>query len=684
MRRYSCVHCGLPVRGVEGLDPEAVYCCYGCRLAARIVGGREGSGHAWTLLRLGVGAFLAMNVMMISLLLYTHSPEKQAVPFFRWAMLALATPAMAILGYPFLTGAWQELRRRRLSLDALIAVGSFAAFAVSAVNTARGVGHVYYDTATMLPLLVTFGKLLEAAAKSRTGRLVHGLETLLPDRATRLGEAGPEAVSLDALRAGDLLRVLPGQRLPADGVIVEGVTTIESAAFTGESRPRVHSPGDAVIAGTVNGEGPLVVRAAAVGADLLLRRIIDMVEQARTEPSRAERIAHRAAAVFTPAVLALAALSAAAWGFAGDARQACFVALSVLVVACPCAMGIAAPLATALAVGAAARRGALVRGGDLLERLGGLPTIFFDKTGPLTEGAAQVTAVETFDPSIDDRELLTWPAGLESASGHSLARAIRAEAAARGLPAGSVHDVTIAPGEGLTGTVTIAGESRRVFAGSGRYVESLVAAPPAAGDPPAQATQVFVGWDGLLRGRVLLADAVRPDAARAVEQLQRMGVECVLLTGDEEPCARAVADAVGIARVLARCRPDEKMRHIASAAGAGGTVGFVGDGVNDAPALAAAGVGIALGAGSDLARQAGGVLLISNDLLHVPWLISLSRRTGRLIRGNLAWAFFYNALALAAAAAGVLHPLLAALAMVVSSLTVLANSLRLVGGSSGR
>ncbi|MCY2924988.1 MAG: HAD-IC family P-type ATPase, partial [Planctomycetota bacterium] len=244
----------------------------------------------------------------------------------------------------------------------------------------------------------------------------------------------------------------------------------------------------------------------------------------------------------------------------------------------------------------------------------------------------------------------------------------------------SVSDVTIAPGEGLAGTVTLAGQSRRVFAGSGRYVESVAASP-------ADATQVFVGWDGVLRGRVLLADAVRPDAARAVAELQRMGVECVLLTGDEEPCARSVADAVGISRVLACCRPDEKMHHIASAAAlpaSGGTIGFVGDGVNDAPALASASVGIALGAGSDLARQAGGVLLLSNDLLHIPWLISLGRRTRRIIRGNLAWAFFYNALALAAAAAGLLHPLLAALAMVVSSLTVLANSLRIVGEPSGR
>jgi heavy metal translocating P-type ATPase len=643
---------------------------------SRIVGdqGREGE-RAWNILRLGLGALLAMNVMMISLLLYTGSVEPQAVPVFRWVMLALAAPAMAILVYPFAVGAAGEIRRGRLSLDTLIAVGSLAAFAASAGATIHGTGHVYFDTATMLPVLVTFGKLIEATAKTRVGRLVRGLETLLPATALRDGPDGPREAPVSELRVGDRIRVRPGERVAVDGRIIEGATTIEEAAFTGESRPRLCGPGDQVIAGTVNGQGAVLVEAGRIGEDLLAARMIEMVEQARRQASPSQRMAERLAAVFTPLVLALAAVAGLYWFWTEGPPQAGFAALSVLVVACPCAMGIAASLATALAVGRAARAGVLVRGGDVLERAGRIRTVFFDKTGTVTAGRPVVAAVESQDPDLPPEEILGWLAGLESASEHALARAVADEAAKRSIFVGAVRGLAVVPGMGIRGSVTRGGATREIVAGTEALVGSAGPPDPAAAD--GAATVVAVGWGGRLRGRVLFRDSVRPDAAAAVRALRDAGITPVLLSGDSAGAAQAVAAEVGIDRVEAPRRPDEKIEVLRAAGRAGGAVAMVGDGINDAPALASADVGIAMGAGTDLARQAGHVVLLADRLTRIPWLVALSRQTRRVTRQNLLWAFGYNAAALAAAATGHLHPLLAAVAMVVSSLTVLANSLRL-------
>ncbi len=674
MPRATCVHCGLPVPAARGAISGPIFCCYGCRLASRIVGAQAGDSlQAWTVLRLGVGAFLAMNVMMVSLLLYTGEVEAAAAPFFRWLMLGLATPAVAILGYPFALGAADELRRRRLSLDALILIGAFAGYAASAANTVRGAGQVYFDTATMLLLLVTAGKLIEATAKRSTGDLVRGLETLLPRTAWRVEADGIREVPLGDLRAGDLLRVRPGERVPADGVIEEGASTIQEASFTGEPRPRFCSPGERVVAGTVNGEGGLAVRAERVGEEVLLHRIVEMAEEATSRASPSERLAERAAAFFIPAVLLLAAGAGLYWLLSAGPAQAGFAALAVVVVACPCAMGIATPLATALALGRAARDGIVVRGGDVMERIGGLDVLFVDKTGTLTTGRPVVLAVESLDPEASEDEVLAWAAGLESGCGHSFATAIVAAARSRGLETGSVRDVRVIPGRGVRGLVRRGKLERPVVVGSGPLFDGARELPVEHAD----ASVVVVAWDGLPRGRVLLRDMPRADASEAVSRLQASGVRVVLLSGDRAEAAQAIAASTGIAAVEAPRTPTEKVELIERATAQGLAAGMVGDGINDAPALSAASVGIALGTGTDLARQSGNVLLLSDRLAQIPWLVALSRRTRRVIRQNLAWAFGYNAVALAAAAAGLLHPLLAALAMVVSSVTVLVNSLRI-------
>lgn len=658
----SCVHCGLPVVAVRERADADLFCCYGCRLASRIVGGRDGKGaHAWNILRLGVGALLSMNVMMIALLLYTGEVEPAAAPVFRWIMFAVSTPAMLILGYPLVLGSIRDLAQRRLSTDILIAGGSFAAFLISAVNTVRGRGYVYFDTATMLPLLVTFGRLIEATAKTRTGELLRGLETLLPHTALRLEGDRAEEVSASELKPGDCLRVRPGERFAADGRVIEGHSTVEESAFTGESKPRDAGPGDAVIAGTINGPGALVIRSDAVGEQLLLSRIVGMVHEAWRTTGAWERLSDRAASFLILATLAVAAAAALFWTFQGDPARGGLAALAVAVVACPCAMGIATPLATALAVGRAARSGVLVRGGDVLERIGQVRSVFFDKTGTITTNDPAIVEIQV-EPGVSENDLLEWLAGLETGSEHVLAKAMVREARKRGLEIGTVSDVTVRPGLGIEGKVTRQGHNRVVTASRGES------------DSDEPLTVIKVEWDGRVQGRIYLADQIRADAAQAVAQLHEERIETVLLSGDRADVAGLIARQTGIQRSEAPRRPEEKIEAIRNSRG---VTAMVGDGINDIPALAAAAVGIAIGAGTDLARHVGNVVLLSDRLAQIPWLIRLSRTTRRLIAQNLAWAAGYNVIALAAAAAGWLHPLLAALAMVVSSLTVLTNSLRI-------
>jgi len=679
-RRYACAHCGLPVAapsrsasGAAADGPDEVFCCHACRMVSMIIGKQEQGEHAWNLLRLGFGALLAMNVMMVSLLLYTGSVEAHAIPVFRLILLALAFPALAILIPPFLAGAFRELAARRMSLDFLIALGSLSAFSISSVNAVRGAGEVYFDTATMLPVLVTLGKVIEASAKTRAADLLRTLESLLPETALLVGATGCAEVAIGSLRPGELIRVRPGERIAVDGEILEGTSSIEEAAFSGEFLPRLCRPGDGVFAGTVNGTGTLLVLAQRTGRELLLHGIVEMVRDAWHNPSRGELIAQKAAAIFIPAVLFIMAGSILWWSLLGDTGKALLSALSVLVVACPCTMGIATPLATSLAISRAARGGVIVRGGSVMEQIARLDTVFFDKTGTLTAGFPAVQEIQLIDPHLSQEELLGRLAALEAASEHALGRAVIAKARESGVPEGQAEQVKVHPGRGISGLVTWNGVVKEVTAGTTAFVEG--------GDASARLAEscsvICVAWDGELRGRLLLFDTIRPEAGRCMDALLERGLAGVLLSGDRFTAAAAVARRVGIDRVEAPRTPAQKLEIIAAAIAAGKTVAMVGDGINDAPALAAAHTGIALGGGMELAKQAGNVVVLSGRLNRIPWLISLSRQTGKIIRSNFAWSFAYNAMALGAAAAGLLHPLLAALAMVASSLAVLGNSLRI-------
>jgi len=397
-------------------------------------------------------------------------------------------------------------------------------------------------------------------------------------------------------------------------------------------------------------------------------------------PASSQRLAERIAAIFVPLVLVLSAMTGIGWLLAGDASRAGLAALAVLVVACPCAMGIATPLATAVAIARAARQGIVVRGGDVMERIGQMRVLFFDKTGTLTTGKLSVVRVDAMDPAVSEGELFGWLAGLESGSEHAIARAIDAAAAQRHVKPGVVRDLEVSPGRGLRGAVTCGRQVHYVFAGTEEYLEAkgIKCPPPESADSASSSlTRVLVAWEERVRGAVFLSDLPRENAREAVARLKASGIEVRLLSGDRPGAVFRTAAETGITTYFASCLPDDKIGHVRAGQDGESPVGMAGDGINDAPALAAADVGIAIGAGTELARQSGNVVLMGSRLLDIPWLVELSRHARRVVKQNLLWALGYNLVAISAAVMGVLHPLLAALAMVISSLTVISNSARL-------
>jgi heavy metal translocating P-type ATPase len=656
----------------------------------------EAGAPAFILVRLGIAGFLAMNVMMISLLLYTDAIAgigPQAVVVFRVALALLSAPVMLLLGLPFLAGAGRELRRGFPSVDSLIAVGAFAGFGVSATHVLQGRGHIYFDTATMVLVLATLGKLLEASAKVDASKQLNALLDLEPEQAHLLGGDDERDVPAAELRPGDRVRVRPGETIPADGVIRLGETTVQEAILTGEFGPRPAGPGDDVLAGSVNGEGEVTVEVTAAAGDSRAARIRRLVQEAQARRAPVERAAARAARIFVPATVAIAICAFGYWLSRGEPARAGMSALAVLVVACPCALGLATPLAISVSLSRAAREGVLIRSGEALEVLSRVTHVFFDKTGTLTRGQPvlkeTISCRGTACCALAENESLAWLASLESSSEHVIGRALVAAAQDRGLSLGRVEGFRAFPGRGAMGEVMLGGMKRQVVAGSLEFLRSQAVDCSDAERLPSHdpgATLVFVAWDGALRARFSLADSLRPDAPPAVRALRQSGLRVTLLTGDRLPAAQRLAHEAGVEEVRAECLPEQKLEEVRSRRRQGSVVAVVGDGINDAPALAEADVGVAMGGGADLAREAGDIALLGDGLLRLPWMVSLSRSTYRAIGQNLAWAFGYNLVAMGFAVAGLLHPLIAALAMLGSSLFVLHNSLHLAKypGPAGR
>jgi Cu2+-exporting ATPase len=666
-----CAHCGLLVAGARPRAGEALYCCTGCALAHRLTGGASGHGQATgMLMAVGIGAFLAMNVMMLSFVLYSGRGEADRAAgeaWVRWALLALATPALVLLGGPFVARGARRLRARQLDTDVLIVLGVGAAYALSASSVLRGTGPLYLDTAMGILLFVTLGRYLEAASRARATDALAALASRLPSEACRVRDGVEERVRLEALAAGDRVRVRPGERLPVDGVVLAGEAAVSEAEITGESVPVTKRPGDAVSACTLSLDGSLLVETRRTGAATTVARIARLVEEARAGRAPLGSLGDRVAAAFVPLVLALALVTCVWWTLRAGAGAGVMNALSVLLIACPCAIGIATPLAASVASGRAALHGVLVRSGETFERLARARRFFLDKTGTLTCGTPELVRLENA-PGVDERELLAVAAALEAHSEHPLAAAVRDAAEARGIATREVTGFRAVAGRGVVGRVESGGAPREARAGSAAFV----AGAPATAEPGT--SRVHVSLDGAWLGTLTLRDRVRPSALAAVRALGRRGVEVELLSGDQPEAVATFAAALPGLRATGALLPEEKLRCVEASAARGELPVMVGDGINDAPALSGAAVGVTLESGTDLAREVADVTILGGDLRRLPWLVALACATLRTARFNLFWAFAYNVIGLGLAVQGRLHPLFGAVAMVASSLLVVLHS----------
>jgi Cu+-exporting ATPase len=569
----------------------------------------------------------------------------------------LSTPVVLWAGAPFFVRGWNSLLTRNLNMFTLIAMGTGVAWLYSVVGTLapqlfppafrdmHGMVAVYFEAAAVITVLVLLGQVLELQARARTSGAIRALLGLAPKTARRITDHGDEDVAIDAIKVGDLLRVRPGEKIPVDGIVTEGRSAVDESMVTGESMPVSKAEGARVIGGTVNQSGGLVLRAEKVGRETMLARIVDMVARAQRSRAPIQRLADRVAGWFVPAVIAAALLAFAAWMLFGPEPRFTFglvAAVTVLIIACPCALGLATPMSIMVGVGRGAHSGVLIRDAEALERFERIDTIVLDKTGTLTEGKPKVVSIVTAD-GFEENELLRLAASVERGSEHPLALAILNAAKARGQKLGEVSDFLSPSGKGATGTV----DGRRIALGNATLMSEQDIATHDL-DAPAEtarrngATAIYVAIDGRAAAVIAIADPIKPSARAALQKLRGDGLRIVMLTGDNVTTARAVASQLGIDEIEAGVLPERKSEVVQRLRNQGRRVAMVGDGVNDAPALAAADVGIAMGGGTDVAIESAGVTLLTGDLLGLVRARHLSVATMRNIRQNLAFAFVYN------------------------------------------
>jgi Cu+-exporting ATPase len=650
--------------------------------------------------RIWIGAALAAPVLVLEMGRHLFGID-QFVPAMwnPWLQFLLATPVVLWAGFPFFERGYQSLQTRNLNMFTLIALGTGVAWIYSVValfapnlfppefHDEHGQVAVYFEAAAVITVLVLLGQVLELQARERTGGAIRALLDLAPKTARRIKDGGEEEVTLDQIAIGDRLRVRPGEKIPVDGIIQDGRSTIDESMVTGESMPVTREAGARVIGGTLNQTGALIIEADRVGADTMLSRIVHMVADAQRSRAPIQRLADKVSGWFVPAVIVVAVAALIAWWVFGPSPAFSYgliAAVSVLIVACPCALGLATPMSIMVGVGRGARAGVLIKNAEALERFEKVDTLVLDKTGTLTEGKPAIIAIETA-PGQTEADVLRLAASLENRSEHPLALAIVAAARERGLSLAEARDFDSPTGKGVIGAV----EGHKVALGAEKYLAELKVDTSALRSHAEHlrrdgATAIFVSVDGVAAAVFGIADRIKATTPDALASLKAQGMRLVMLTGDNRTTAEAVARRLGIDAVEAEVLPEDKSRIVTRLKGEGRVVATAGDGVNDAPALAAADVGIAMGTGTDVAIESAGVTLLHGDLTGIVRARAVSRATMNNIRQNLFFAFAYN-VAGVPIAAGVLYPItgdllspmIAAAAMALSSVSVIANSLRL-------
>ncbi len=609
-----------------------------------------------------------------------------------WLFFLLATPVQFYTGYDYYVGGWKSLMNKSANMDVLVAMGSSVAYFYSLlVLLFSGLGdHVYFETSAVIITLIKLGKMLEARTKGKTGGAIKKLLMLRPKTATVFKDGVEKVVSISDINIGDMIVVHPGESIPVDGIVSEGMSSVDESMLTGEPLPVEKNTDDKITGGTINGEGRLIFRATAVGKDTVLSRIVKMVQDAQGSRAPIQNLTDRVAAVFVPAIIVLAFLTFALWWIVGGAFVPAMIRMvAVLVIACPCALGLATPTAIMAGTGKGAEKGILFRNSVALETVSRLDAVVLDKTGTVTTGKPSVTKIMSLDPDMTEDDILKLAASVEQGSEHPVGKAIVREAKSRALSLNSPGEFRAHGGAGVQAVIM----GVKTYIGKPPWFSELGIKTGHENDKIADLqeagnTVMLVGTDRLM-GLIAVSDKIKPESERAVSELKKMGIRVIMLTGDNKKTAHSIAKSINIDDVIPEVMPDEKAAKIIELQKTGLRVGMVGDGINDAPALAQADVGIAIGTGTDIAIESADIILASGDLKGIPRSILLSRKTMGVIRQNLFWAFFYNIVLIPIAAGALypvdflpmflrqLHPILAALAMAMSSITVVSNSLRL-------
>ena len=639
------------------------------------------------LVRFGTAAFLSSNLMIYSIALYAgyfHGFDKNMKHLLEIISLFLTLPVLFYSGMPFIRNTFRGLRSLHFTMDSLITVGSGSAFVYSVYCLFTG-GEVYFDTSAMIVTLILLGRYIEATAKGKASMTIQMLSELVPKEARKLkvgcdgsGSADTEMIPVSAIKKGDRLLVKPGERIPLDGTVLSGESEVDESVITGEARPVAKTAGVAVIGGSMNLFGSVAFEAAGTDKETLLAKIIQSVTEAQSGKPRIQNIADRVVAVFVPAIIVISLATLVFYLVRGASLDvALMTAISVLVIACPCSLGLSTPLAVLISSTVASSRGILIKNGEVIENVAGIGCVVFDKTGTITTGKPVLKKTLALDGSTPPEELLKIAASLERFSEHSAGHAIME--AARGLDCYQVSGFQAVPGKGVEGTL----DGRQIFVGNSGFMEQKgIAVSGETRESVARFeaeghTAVYLGWGELLRGVFLVADSVRDDAARAMAKLRELGLKTVIISGDTATTTRAIASAVGVGDVVGSALPHQKRELVAEMQAKGRGVMMIGDGINDAPALTEALVGVGMGRGTEIAMESADAILVRNRLEAVPFFVGLCKTTFSIIKQNIFWAFFYNIAAIPLAISGVLHPIVAAGAMSVSSLFVVFNSLRI-------